>query len=229
MSEIHNTNKEGINKDRQNFRFKQITQPGISTGTPARFMLTLSDGRNYTMTENYGIEREFGGGFTYSVLNSMTNQNPLIMMQEAAAKDVQRKLSTGEYQMTGDGSIRSTDYLTAITPILKQNIANLFMQRMQTEQGYTPDFSQFDTEEVAAYQQYEATQLQNYREKVMNKLVWAAHMQLVESNNANVPQEYLDIKDPAELYRILNVDYNYSVLLQEYGLQLSSSLITNIR
>jgi len=229
MKEIHNTNKEGQNKDGQNFKFKQITQPGISTGTPARFMLTLSDGQNYTMTENYGIEREFGGGFTYSVLNSMTDQNPLIMMQESTAKDVQRKLSTGEYQTTGDGSIRSVDYLTAITPILKVNIKNLFLEKVEEEQGYVPRFSEYDAEEIAAYQQYENTQLQNYKEKVLSRLVWAAHMQLVESNNANVPQEYLGIDSPEELYRILDVDYNYSVLLQEYGLELPSSLITNVR
>jgi len=159
----------------------------------------------------------------------MTAQNPLIMMQEAAAKDVQRKLTTGEYQTTGDGSIRATDYMSAIAPILKQQIANIFSQRMQTEQGYTPDFAQFKQEEIDAYLEYEKTQLMRYREKVMNQLVWAAHMQLVESNNSSVPQEYLNIADPAELYRILDSDYEYSVLLQEYGLQLPSSLIVNVK
>ena len=225
---IFNPSTEGKFQNGQNFRFKQITQPGISTGTPSRFMLELSDGQVYTMTENYGMEREFGGGFTYSVLNSLQSQNPLIMMQEATSKDVQRKISTGEYQVTGDGSIRCSDYLTATEPLVRANIQNLFRQQVQQNNGYTPDFSQFSTEEATAYKRYEDNQLLNYRKKAEKIIVWNAHMQLLQSSSATVPLEYQGIKDVAELMRILEVDYEYLLTLQNYGLQLPSSLITNI-
>ena len=225
---IFNTNAEGINKSGQRFTFKQITQPGISTGTPSRFMLELSNGEVYTMTENYGMEREFGGGFTYSVLSSLQNQNPLIMMQEATAKDVQRKISDGTYQVTGDGSIRSVDYLTATEPLVRANIQNLFRQQIQQTQGYTPDFSQFSEEEANAYKRYEDTQVMNYRNKIQKILVWNAHMQLLKSSSPEVPLEYQNIKDIAELMRMLEVDYDYLVTLQNHGLQLPSSLITNV-
>ena len=225
---IFNPNTEGKFQDGQNFKFKQITQPGISTGTPSRFMIELSDGQVYTMTENYGIEREFGGGFTYSVLNSMQNQNPLIMGQEATAKDVQRKIVSGDYQVTGDGSIRAVDYLTAIKPLVQANIRQNFVNEIQTSQGYTPDFSQFSDEEATAYKRYEDIQMQKYLKKAENILVWNAHMQLVQSSSPVVPIEYMGIEDPEELLRILEVDYNYLVALQKYGLELPSSLITNV-
>lgn len=225
---IFNPSTEGRFQDGQNFRFKQITQPGISTGTPSRFMLELADGEVYTMTENYGMEREFGGGFTYSVLSSIQSQNPLIMMQEATAKDVQRKISTGEYQVTGDGSIRAQDYLTATEPLVRSNIQSLFRQQVQQQTGDTRDFSQFSAEEATAYKRYEDTQLLNYRKKVEKILVWNAHMQLLQSSSVAVPIEYQGIKDVAELMRILQVDYDYLLTLQNYGLQLPSSLITNV-
>lgn len=226
--EIFNPNTEGKFQDGQNFKFKQITQPGISTGTPSRFMIELSDGQVYTMTENYGMEREFGGGFTYSVLNSIQSQNPLIMMQEAISKDVQRKIVTGEYQMTGDGSIRAVDYLTATEPLVRANIQNLFRNQIQETQGYTPDFSQFSSEEANAYKRYEDEQLARHRQKIQQILVWNAHMQLMNSSSPQVPIEYQNIQDVAELLRILEVDYDYLVTLQNYGLQLPSSLITNV-
>jgi hypothetical protein len=226
--DIFNPDTQGKFTDGQNFRFKQITQPGISTGTPSRFMLELSDGKVYTMTENYGMEREFGGGFTYSVLNSIQSQNPLIMMQEAAAKDVQRKIVDGTYQVTGDGSIRVIDYLSSTEPLVRANIQNLFRQQIQQTQGYTPDFSQFDAEEAQAYKRYEDQQVMNYRKKIEKIIVWHAHMQLVNSSSPEVPIEYTGIKDVAELMRILEVDYEYLVTLQNYGLELPSSLITNV-
>lgn len=225
---IFNPSTEGRFQDGQNFRFKQITQPGISTGTPSRFMLELADGEVYTMTENYGMEREFGGGFTYSVLNSIQSQNPLIMMQEATAKDVQRKISTGEYQVTGDGSIRAQDYLTATEPLVRSNIQSLYRQQIQQQTGDTRDFSQYSTEEATAYKRFEDIQLLNHRKKAEKILVWNAHMQLLQSSSASVPIEYQGIKDVAELMRILEVDYQYLLTLQNYGLQLPSSLITNV-
>ena len=225
---IFNTNAEGINKGGQNFKFKQITQPGISTGTPSRFMIELSNGEVYTMTENYGIEREFGGGFTYSVLQSMQNENPLIMGQEAIAKDVQRKLVSGEYQATGDGSIRIGDYMNAISPLLKMSIQNNFVREIQNTQGYTPDFSQFNTEEQNAYLQYENNQLQRYQEKVSKIMVWNAHMMLMNTNSTQVPMEYQGIKDISELLQILQTDYDYLVTLQRLGLELPSSLVTDV-
>ena len=123
-------------------KFKQITQPGISTGTPSRFMLEVAPGEVYTLTENYGVEQMYGGGFTNSVLSTMTSQNPLILAQENAAKNVQQKIQSGEYQVTGDGSIQAKDYLTEILPIVKQNIANMFINEVSRTQGYSPDFSQ---------------------------------------------------------------------------------------
>ena len=228
MDKILTTNQQGDVTKGHSLKFKQITQPGISTGTPSRFMLELGPGEVYTLTENYGMEREFGGGFTYSVLNTMTGQNPLIISQEASAKNVQRKIASGEYQLTGDGSIRSKDYLTEIAPILKQNISNMFIQKVSSTQGYSPDFSQFSEEEKNAYLSYEETQLNNYREKVMKKLVFAAHMQLMESSSRDVPLAYMGVADVAQLMRILETDYDYLLLLQNYGLELPSSLITDV-
>jgi len=228
MGKILATNQQGDVTKGHSLKFKQITQPGISTGTPSRFMLELGPGEVYTLTENYGMEREFGGGFTYSVLNTMTSQNPLIISQEASAKNVQRKIASGEYQLTGDGSIRSKDYLTEIAPILKQNISNMFIQRVSSTDGYSPDFSQFSEEEKNAYLSYEETQLNNYREKVMRKLVYTAHMQLMESSSRDVPLAYMGIRDVAQLMRILETDYDYLLLLQNYGLELPSSLITDV-
>jgi len=228
MNKILTSNKSGDVTSTHQPKFKQITQPGISTGTPSRFMLEVAPGEVYTLTENYGLEQMYGGGFTNAVLQTMTSQNPLILSQEVAAKNVQRKIQTGEYQLTGDGSIRATDYLAEIAPIIKQNIANMFIREVNTTQGYSPDFSQFNEEETNAYLTYEATQLNRYRDKVMKKLVWTAHMQLVDSSSPEVPQEYLGIKDVAELMRILESDYDYLVLLQNYGVQLPSSLITDL-
>ena len=212
----------------QKVKFKQITQPGISTGTPSRFMLELSNGANYTLTENYGLEREFMGGFTYSVLNSMSEQNPLIMAQEASAKTVQRKIADGTYQMTGDGNIRVKDYVDVIQPLLKLEIQNNFQQEVYNTQGYYPDLSQFDEKEKEAYLNYENTQLIRYREKVLSKIMWAAHMQLVASGSNQVPAAYLTLSYE-QLLQIAQSDYNYSLLLQTYGAELSSSLIVNLR
>lgn len=228
MGRILTSNQSGDVTSAHKPKFKQITQPGISTGTPARFMLEVAPGEVYTLTENYGLEQMYGGGFTNSVLQTMTSQNPLILSQENASKNVQRKIESGEYQVTGDGSIRAQDYLTEILPIVKQNIANMFIEQTNQTQGYSPDFSQFNEEETNAYLSYEETQLNRYREKVMKKLVWTAHMQLVESSSSEVPQEYLNINDVSELMRILQSDYDYLVLLQNYGIQLPSSLITDL-
>ena len=104
----------------------------------------------------------------------------------------------------------------------------MFIEQTNQTQGYSPDFSQFNEEETNAYLSYEETQLNRYREKVMKKLVWTAHMQLVESSSSEVPQEYLNINDVSELMRILQSDYDYLVLLQNYGIQLPSSLITDL-
>lgn len=212
----------------QQVKFKQITQPGISTGTPSRFMLELSNGANYTLTENYGLEREFMGGFTYSVLNSMSEQNPLIMAQEASAKTVQRKIADGTYKMTGDGNIRVKDYVDVIQPLLKLEIQNNFQQEVYNTQGYYPDVTQFNEKEKQAYLNYENTQLTRYREKVLSKIMWAAHMQLVASGSNQVPAEYLTLSYE-QLLQIAQSDYNYSLLLQTYGADLSSSLIVNLR
>jgi hypothetical protein len=228
MGNILSTNQSGDVTKAHQPKFKQITQPGISTGTPSRFMLEVAPGEVYTLTENYGLEQMYGGGFTNSVLQTMTSQNPLILSQENAAKNVQRKIQSGEYQVTGDGSIRSQDYLTEVLPIVKQNIANIFINEISSTQGYSPDFSQFNEEETNAYLSYEQTQLNKYRHKIMKKLVWTAHMQLVQSSSQDVPTDYLSIKDVSELMRILETDYDYLVLLQEYGLQLPSSLITDL-
>jgi len=149
-------------------------------------------------------------------------------MQEATAKDVQRKIQSGEYQVTGDGSIRAQDYLVATEPLIRANIQNLFRQQVQQTKGYTPDFTQFSDEEANAYKRYEDTQLLNHRKKVEKILVWNAHMQLLQSASPQVPLEYQGIKDVAELMRILEVDYEYLLTLQNYGLQLPSSLITNV-
>ena len=213
----------------QDFKFKQMTQPGISTGTPTRFTLESPTGDIYNMTENYGIEQFAGGGFTNSVLNTMESQMPLIRMQERAAKNVQLKIQSGEYQVTGDGSIRSLDYLNEIAPILKQDIANIFTNKIQSTQGYAPDFSTFSQDETNAYLQYENTQLQRYREKVEKVLVWNAHMQLLTSNSGQVPNAYLDVDNVADLMRILQSDYTYLLTLQNYGLELPSSLIVDVQ
>ena len=213
----------------QDFKFKQMTQPGISTGTPTRFTLESPTGGIYNMTENYGIEQYAGGGFTNSVLNTMEAQMPLIRMQERAAKNVQLKIQSGEYQVTGDGSIRSKDYFNEITPILKQDIANIFVNKMQATQGYAPDFNAFTQDETNAYLQYENTQLQRYREKVEKVLVWNAHMQLLKSNSGQVPNDYLNVDNVADLMRILQSDYTYLLTLQNYGLELPSSLIVDVQ
>ena len=104
----------------------------------------------------------------------------------------------------------------------------MFIQKVSSTQGYSPDFSQFSEEEKNAYLSYEETQLNNYREKVMKKLVFAAHMQLMESSSRDVPLAYMGVADVAQLMRILETDYDYLLLLQNYGLELPSSLITDV-
>jgi microcystin-dependent protein len=53
-------------------------------------------------------------------------------------------------------------------------------------------------------------------------------MQLVASGSNQVPAEYLTLSYE-QLLQIAQSDYNYSLLLQTYGADLSSSLIVNLR
>ena len=53
-------------------------------------------------------------------------------------------------------------------------------------------------------------------------------MQLVESASPDVPVAYIGIQDVSELMRVLESGYDYLVILQEYGLQLPASLITDL-
>ena len=100
---------------------------------------------------------------------------------------------------------------------------------MQATQGYAPDFNAFTQDETNAYLQYENTQLQRYREKVEKVLVWNAHMQLLKSNSGQVPNDYLNVDNVADLMRILQSDYTYLLTLQNYGLELPSSLIVDVQ
>ena len=208
-----------------NFKFKHITIPGVSSGMTSSFVLNVAPGENYSFNENVGGTS--GTGYTEALLERIAaapDGNPLILELERAAQRVKQKIGDGTYNVTHDGHISVKDYMPEILPVMMHAYMLDYIKRTEASKGYTPDINGFNQEEYTAFTTALFNKSNQYTTSILQKLMLTAHLQLINAGRV----DYQNIKTEEELWTVLTQDLLYRQELENMANSYSSSTVADI-